>query len=144
MRGNDSGDAESADGPLDRSGGARDSPWNPEKRWDTGGSDPTAVMRLGFELAIVLLDATESAAAVALHRLEDAAADWARDGVPIDTVQHAIHRGVKVSLDRIDPTGARGRTDPVADRAFLVDMLDVLTSAVSRAYVAEIQARPGW
>ncbi|MBB5911343.1 hypothetical protein BJY24_000210 [Nocardia transvalensis] len=104
-------------------------------RGNDSGSDPKSVMRLGFELAIVLLDATEAVATQALERLEVAAGDWARDGVPIDTVQHAIHRGVKVSLDRIDPTGERG----CADRAFLVDMLDLLTSTVSRAYVAAIQ-----
>lgn len=127
MRGNDSGDADL-----------------PENIWATVETESAAVMRLGLELALVLLDATEAAATQALHRLEDAAGDWARDGVPIDTVQHAIHRGVKVSLDRIDPTGAYGYTDPVSDRAFLVDMLDLLTSTVSRAYVAAIQGRPSW
>ncbi|MBF6174025.1 hypothetical protein [Nocardia blacklockiae] len=126
MRGNDSGGAD------------------PENNWGTVETDSAAVIRLGFELALVLLDATESAAAQALHRLEDAAADWARDGVPIDTVQHAIHRGVKVSLDRIDPLGTRGCADPVADRAFVVDMLDLLTSTVSRAYVAALRTRPSW
>ncbi|RDI42464.1 hypothetical protein [Nocardia mexicana] len=141
MRSNDSGNADSPD-DSGESGNQRHPV--PESDWGTGGSDPTAVMRLGFELAIVLLDATEAAATQALHRLEDAAADWARDGVPIDTVQHAIHCGVKVSLDRIDPSGGRGRSDPLADRAFLVDILDVLTSTVSRAYVAAIQHRPGW
>ncbi|WP_280268954.1 hypothetical protein [Nocardia wallacei] len=139
MRSNDSGNAESPDDPGESGHEHRSMP---QSDWDTGDSDPTAVMRLGFELAIVLLDATEAAATQALHRLEDAAAGWARDGVPIDTVQHAIHCGVKVSLDRMDPAGAHGRSDPRADRAFLVDVLDVLTSTVSRAYVAAI--RPGW
>ncbi|GAB2724033.1 hypothetical protein [Nocardia thraciensis] len=140
MRSNDSGNADSPDGS-----GESEHPrqGTPESGWGTGRSDPTAVMRLGFELAIVLLDATEAAATQALHRLEDAAADWARDGVPIDAVQHAIHCGVKVSLDRIAPSGAYAGADPLADRAFLVDILDVLTSTVSRAYVAAIQHRRG-
>ncbi|MEV5649016.1 hypothetical protein AB0L57_12265 [Nocardia sp. NPDC052254] len=105
-------------------------------------SDPAVVMRMGFELALLLLGDVPSGASCALRRLEDAAAGWARDGVPIDTIQHAIHDGVKLTLDRIDPGGGTGTTDPVADRSFLVDMLDLLTCTVSRAYVAAIREPP--
>ncbi|NKY88385.1 hypothetical protein [Nocardia veterana] len=97
---------------------------------------------MGFELALILLGDAPSGAALALRRLEYAAADWARDGIPIDLVQHAIHDGVKRTLNRIDPAGGTGTTDPVADRSFLVDMLDLLTCTVSRAYVDAIRHRP--
>ncbi len=105
-------------------------------------ADPAVVMRMGFELALLLLGDVPSGASRALRRLEDAVAAWAREGVPIDTVQHAIHDGVKLTLNRIDPAGGTGTTDPVADRSFLVDMLDLLTCTVSRAYVEAIRERP--
>ncbi|WP_339429035.1 hypothetical protein [Nocardia spumae] len=97
---------------------------------------------MGFELALILLGDVPSGAACALRKLEEAAAAWARDGIPIDVVQHAIHDGVKLTLNRIDPAGGTGTTDPVADRGFLVDMLDVLTCTVSRAYVDAIRDSP--
>ena len=76
-------------------------------------SDPAVVMRMGFELALLLLGDVPSGAASALRSLEDAAATWARDRIPIDMVQHAIHDGVELTLNRIDPAGGTGTTDPV-------------------------------
>ncbi|MFF0455723.1 hypothetical protein [Nocardia africana] len=128
----DSWDAESVEGDGFDSGKARSAPH----------SDPAIVIRMGFELALILLGDAPTGATRALRRLEHAAAVWARDGIPIDMVQHAIHDGVKLTLNRIDPAGGKGTTDPVADRSFLVDMLDLLTCTVSRAYVAEIRRHP--
>ncbi|MEU6561046.1 hypothetical protein [Nocardia nova] len=105
-------------------------------------SDPAVVMRMGFELTLLLLGEVPSGASSALRRLADAAAVWAREGIPIDTVQHAVHDGVKFTLNRIDPAGGTGTTDPVADRSFLVDMLDLLTCTVSRAYVDALRECP--
>ncbi len=94
--------------------------WDPESARDAGSdsgsihcestesamhSDPIVVMRMGFEPALILLGDASGPAGCALRRLEDAAAEWARDAIPIDTVQHAIHDGVKLTLNRIDPAG---------------------------------------
>lgn len=93
-------------------------------------------IRVGLELAISMLD--ESSDAHTLADLEGAAARWARQGLAIDTVQHALHEGVRIGLGLLEATrDAAGLGDPIAGAAFLIDLLDSLTTAVSRAYIAE-------
>ncbi|PPJ34799.1 transcriptional regulator, partial [Nocardia nova] len=61
--------------------------------------DITTITRTCLELAISLLDGHDIPEKT--ERLKDAAAAWAREGVPIDTIHHAIHEGFKIGFDLI-------------------------------------------
>lgn len=118
---------------ADGSGDERDGP-RPRPRT---GKDPGTLIQVGLQLALVLLDASDSATSDLLVKLEQAAAECARSAVPIDTVQHAINESIAVMIEqfRADPHWAGGNIDPAA----VVRVLDVLTSAVSRGYRGELQ-----
>ena len=74
-------------------------------------------------------------------------------GVPIDAVQHAIHEGVRVGLDLV-VSAVVGVLDAgaaplalshadyyslVAGARMIVDMLDTITTTISKAYVRELR-----
>jgi len=61
--------------------------------------DITTITRTCLELAISLLDGRDIPEKT--ERLKDAAAAWAREGVPIDTIHHAIHEGFKIGFDLV-------------------------------------------
>ncbi|BDT99242.1 PucR family transcriptional regulator [Nocardia sputorum] len=119
--------------------------------------DITVITRVCLELAVSILDGSNIPEKT--EQLEDAAAQWAREGVPIGTIHHAIHEGFKIGFDLVvSATSARRRTadsahiDPmptpsladyqnILDGAKLVvEMLDTMTTAVSVAYVRELRA----
>ncbi len=64
--------------------------------------DVTTITRTCLEMGVSMLDGKDVRAKT--ERLEDAARQWAREGVPINTIQHAIHEGFKIGLDLV--TGA--------------------------------------
>ncbi|MEU1981613.1 hypothetical protein [Nocardia sp. NPDC019395] len=108
-------------------------------------ADFGTAFRVGLGLALALLDDSDPSGQQVLARLEVAAARWAREDVPLEVIQHALHEGVKSGLGlggsrRLRPT------DPAADGvdgSFVVDVLDTLTAAVSRAYVAQVRGGQG-
>jgi hypothetical protein len=119
--------------------------------------DVTTITRICLELAVSMLDGKDIPEKTG--QLEEAAAQWAREGVPIDTIHHAIHEGFKIGFDLVvSTTSAKHQTPGSADsepmltfsRAdfqnlvdgakLVVEMLDTITSAVSRAYVRELRA----
>ncbi|WP_342213536.1 hypothetical protein [Nocardia wallacei] len=99
--------------------------------------DITTITRVCLELTIDLLEGRDPADKV--ERLQRAAADWAREGIPIDTVHHAVHEGFRLSFDlllnRTDPTDR-----PENPAQLLLRTLDTITPAVALAYVREHQA----
>lgn len=119
--------------------------------------DITTITRVCLELAVSMLDGSNIPEKTG--RLEDAAGQWAREGVPIGTIHHAIHEGFKIGFDLvvstalakqrasgtadIDPMRALSTADyeSILDAAKLVvEMLDTMTTAVSVAYVRELRA----
>lgn len=68
------------------------------------------------------------------ERLVEAATQWARECVPIDTINRAIHDGVKVSLDSVGSGN---------DVRIVMTVLDRMTSVVSDAYVRELRTIVG-
>ncbi|ATL67522.1 PucR family transcriptional regulator [Nocardia terpenica] len=116
--------------------------------------DVTTITRTCLELAVSMLDGKDIPEKA--ERLESAAAQWAREGVPIDTIHHAIHEGFKIGLELVVTSAADkyrgGGADTVltvspADYESLiggaklvVEMLDTMTAAVSQAYVRELRA----
>ncbi|NNH70531.1 helix-turn-helix domain-containing protein [Nocardia uniformis] len=117
--------------------------------------DVTTITRTCLEIAVSMLDGQDLPAKT--ERLQDAAAQWAREGVPIDTIHHAIHEGFKIGFDLVVSTAtaryrgedseltlAPGDYESLIDGAKLVvEMLDRMTSAVSVAYVRELRAVVG-
>lgn len=106
------------------------------------GSDFETAFRVGLGLALALLDDSDPSGRRVLARLEVAAARWAREEVPLEVIQHALHEGVKSGLGLRDPAARRTSAATVdgVDGCFVVDVLDTLTAAVSRAYVAQVRS----
>ncbi|MGW4247412.1 PucR family transcriptional regulator [Nocardia sp. NPDC004722] len=102
----------------------------------------TAVTRVCLEFAVSMLDGRDVPAKTG--RLAEAAAGWAREGVPIDTVLHSIHEGFRIGLDRV-VSGATARDyDQLVDGAkVVVSLLDTISATVSRAYVRELRSVVG-
>ncbi|MBL1074713.1 helix-turn-helix domain-containing protein [Nocardia sp. 2] len=101
--------------------------------------DVTAITRICLELAVSMLDGEDIPAKTG--RLADAAAGWAREGVPIDVVLHAVHEGFKIGLGLIVSNATPQDFDSLVDAAKLVvDMLDTINATVARAYVREHKA----
>ncbi|MEV0296904.1 helix-turn-helix domain-containing protein [Nocardia sp. NPDC050710] len=106
---------------------------------DAISGDVTAITRVCLEFAVSMLDGKDIPAK--LQRLQDAAAGWAREGVPIDTIHHSIHEGFKIGLDLVVSGASIKDYDNLVDGAKAVlEMLDQITSAISVAYVRELRA----
>ncbi|MEV0248884.1 helix-turn-helix domain-containing protein [Nocardia sp. NPDC050712] len=121
--------------------------------------DITQVTGTCLELAISMLDGRDIPEKT--ERLRGAAAQWAREGVPIDTIQHAIHEGFKIGFDLVvSGAMARFRSDNSDELAvftlssedlgnlidgakLVVEMLDTMTSVVSVGYFKELRAVVG-
>lgn len=99
--------------------------------------DITTVTRICLELTVDLLEGREPDEKVA--RLQGAAANWAREGIPIDTVHHAVHEGFRLAFDLLITRTAPERR-PAEPAQLLLRILDIITPAVAVAYVREHQA----
>ncbi|MBB5917485.1 hypothetical protein BJY24_006397 [Nocardia transvalensis] len=99
--------------------------------------DPGALIQIGLQLAVVMLEASDAAASDLLAQLERAAAECARSAVPIETVQRAIREGISGMIEHFprDPD----RAELTVHDADVVQVLDVLSSAVSRGYMDEVR-----
>lgn len=119
--------------------------------------DITVITRVCLELAVSMLDGSNITEKTG--RLEDAAAQWAREGVPIGTIHHAIHEGFKIGFDLVVSTASAeqrasgaANTEPILGPSttdyqsildgakLVVEMLDTMTTVVSVAYVRELRA----
>ncbi|MGW4364344.1 PucR family transcriptional regulator [Nocardia takedensis] len=100
-------------------------------------SDVGNVTRVCLQLAVSMLDGHDIADKT--RQLELAAAGWAREGIPIDTVQNAVHEGFTLGLDLM--VGHAKATDHLVDGTRLaVEILDTMISAISVGYVRELRA----
>ncbi|MET8649228.1 MULTISPECIES: PucR family transcriptional regulator [Nocardia] len=101
--------------------------------------DVTAITRVCLEFAISMLDGKDIP--TKLQRLQDAAAGWAREGVPIDTIHHSIHEGFKMGLDLVvSGASIKDYDNLVVGAKAVLEMLDQITSAISVAYVRELRS----
>ncbi|MEV6280013.1 helix-turn-helix domain-containing protein [Nocardia sp. NPDC051832] len=106
---------------------------------DAISGDVTTITRVCLEFAVSMLDGNDIPAKLA--RLQEAAAGWAREGVPIDTIHHSIHEGFKIGLDLVVSNAGIKDYDNLVDGAKMVlEMLDQITSAISVAYVRELRS----
>ncbi|MFD4401595.1 PucR family transcriptional regulator [Nocardia sp. NPDC058499] len=98
--------------------------------------DVTAVTRLCLELTLGRLDGRELPHEI--EQVREAAAEWAREGIPVDTINHAIHEGFKLGFDHIMSTaGPADSATLVATARRMLEILDTITSEVALAYVSE-------
>ncbi len=94
------------------------------------------VTRTCLELSAGMLDGKDIPAQTG--RLADAATEWAREGVPIDTVLHSIHAGLKLGMDLIfSNVQMEDHATLVEGVKLVVEMLDIMSTTVARAYVRE-------
>ncbi|QLY34369.1 helix-turn-helix domain-containing protein [Nocardia huaxiensis] len=106
---------------------------------DVISGDVTTITRLCLELAVSMLDGEDIPAKTG--RLAEAAAGWAREGVPIDVVLHAIHEGFKVGMGLTVSNATAQDFESVVNGAKLViELLDTISATVARAYVREHKA----
>lgn len=101
--------------------------------------DVTMVTRVCLEVAVHMLDGRD--VGTHLRRLEEAAAGWAREGVPIDTIHHSVHEGFKIGMDLVMSNATANDYESLVDGARrIVEILDQMTTAISAAYVRELRA----
>ncbi|MBF6467361.1 helix-turn-helix domain-containing protein [Nocardia beijingensis] len=97
------------------------------------------VTRACLELSAGMLDGQDIPAKTG--RLADAASEWAREGVPIDTILHAIHEGLKLGMDlTFSNATVKDYADLVDGVKLVVELLDIMSATVARAYVREHKA----
>ncbi|QII00466.1 PucR family transcriptional regulator [Rhodococcoides fascians A21d2] len=92
------------------------------------------------ELATGVLESGRLPIAGAMDIFRDAATRWARDGVPLGRIQHAINEGCALGL-RTAPRSIDDNADaPMVDGTVLImGLLDAVTESVSDAYLAEFR-----
>ncbi|WP_245650538.1 PucR family transcriptional regulator [Nocardia harenae] len=104
----------------------------------------TALTRQCLAAALATADGDDIAEHIA--GIGRAAARWAREGVPIDAVQHAVHAGYRIGLDLVAARRTEGeiRRDDydtlVAGMRAMLTALDRMTTAISVAYVRELRS----
>ncbi|MEV4156681.1 helix-turn-helix domain-containing protein [Nocardia salmonicida] len=100
--------------------------------------DITAVTVNCLRIATTILDGRGAPTEREVAQLESAAAQWARGGVPIDVILHALHEGSKMAHELV---ASRSAVDSVAEcvdiGARTVDLLDLMTTTVTMAYLRE-------
>ncbi|GAA5061790.1 PucR family transcriptional regulator [Nocardia callitridis] len=101
--------------------------------------DITTITRVCLELAVSMLDGSDIPEKT--QQLHNAAGAWAREGIPIDTIHHAVHEGCKLGFDMIlaNATADDFENLKTINRR-LLEVLDTITSTVSRAYVKELRS----
>ncbi|MET8649750.1 MULTISPECIES: hypothetical protein [Nocardia] len=111
----------------------RSSPSAPRGFAGQAGAEFFAAFRDGLDRAIAMLDDLDESGVV-LARLELAAAQRAREGVPIEAVRSAVSDSVRMCFGLIEPTAAHSVAGMKVDGVRMVEVLDLLTAAVDRAY----------
>lgn len=101
--------------------------------------DVTTVTRVCLELTRGALDGRDLPGR--LEQIQAAAADWAREGIPIDTIHNAVHEGFKLGFDLVIAGVTNQDHETVVGVARrLTDIQNMITSAVSMAYVRELRS----
>ncbi|MGJ0120169.1 PucR family transcriptional regulator [Williamsia sp. MIQD14] len=100
--------------------------------------DVTAVTQTCLRMAIEILDEQRLPGEEQLAQLREAAAQWAREGVPLDTIIHTYHEGIKIGFDLISAkAGGDDLADLVSGFRLVMKLLDTFTVTVATAYVEE-------
>lgn len=107
---------------------------------DALGGDVTAVTAGCLTLAATILNGRDSSVESEIAQLDSAAVHWAREGIPVDAILHALHEGTKIAQHMVT---AGDTADPVELGVRTVDLLDLMTTTVTMAYLREYRAVAG-
>lgn len=104
--------------------------------------DVTDVVRACVRLGVAAVGGTHAHGE--WEGIRRAGALWAQEGIPLDSIHHAIHEGLKVALDQLGTTFAEA--DPriqgrIGGRLFHV--MGEVDATVARAYTAELSTLVG-
>ncbi|MGW4371866.1 PucR family transcriptional regulator [Nocardia takedensis] len=100
------------------------------------------VARLCLEITIRMLEGQE--APDIFGRLEAIIEQWAREGIPLDIIQHSVYETFRIGTDLVHSDATPADFVSVRDAARRqIDILDAITTAVTRAYVQELRAVVG-
>lgn len=109
---------------------------------DTRRSNIVAVTRTCLELAISILDGTDRPDGTT--ELEEAAANWAREGVAMDAIQHALHEGFKLGFNLVVNQSTPADFDNLKRLSHrLFEVLDIVNATLTHAYVREALSAVG-
>ncbi|AHH19728.1 putative transcriptional regulator [Nocardia nova SH22a] len=105
---------------------------------DALSGDTAAVTVNCLQVVATILDGHGAPTGRQVAQLEAAAAQWARAGVPVEAVLHALHEGSKMAhaLVAAQSEGDE-RAECIQIGARTVDLLNVVTSTVTQAYLRE-------
>ncbi|WP_245819706.1 PucR family transcriptional regulator [Rhodococcoides yunnanense] len=108
---------------------------------ESGRGEVAEIAALCVELAADVLDSGTQPSSVDLGGLRRAAAKWARAGIPLAPIQHALHEGFSAGLRLVAGTAVDGENSALVDGAVLMfGLLDVVSAAVSTAYLDEYRS----
>ena len=109
---------------------------------DTLDGDVTRATRSCLRIAAAVLDGRDVPTEKEVAQLATAAGNWAREGIPLDVVVHAVHEGTKLAQALV-----AGRSTSAAANTELgartVDLLDLMTTTVTMSYLREYRAVAG-
>ncbi|MET8652382.1 PucR family transcriptional regulator [Nocardia aurea] len=106
--------------------------------------DITAVTVNCLRIATTILDGRGTPTEHEVAQLESAAARWARDGVPVDVILHALHEGSRMAHELVATrSGIASVAQCVDIGARTVELLDLMTTTVTMAYLREYRAAAG-
>lgn len=102
--------------------------------------DVTMATKNCLRIAAAVLDGRDVRTEKEVAQLATAAGYWAREGIPLDIIVHALHEGTKVAHALVTGRPAL----PTAELgARTVDLLDLMTTTVTMAYLSEYRAVAG-
>ncbi|WP_433733845.1 PucR family transcriptional regulator [Nocardia sp. CA-129566] len=100
--------------------------------------DVTKLTRSCLALAAEMFDKRMVPGDEQLGEVREAAAQWAREAVPLGTILRAYHEGLRIAFGLVT---ARAKADDIAELLvatdLMLELLEAITVAVSDAYVEE-------
>ncbi|MFF0494575.1 PucR family transcriptional regulator [Nocardia sp. NPDC004068] len=100
---------------------------------DPGSADSAELTQACLRLVVAMLEGTDVPGRT--RELDEAAAGWARDGLPLNQIHHAVHEGFRLGLDL-----ARPDHGIIEGTRRVVEILGSITTTVSAAYLRELRA----
>ncbi|MBB5917390.1 hypothetical protein BJY24_006302 [Nocardia transvalensis] len=101
--------------------------------------DVSVVTRLCLQLALSMYD--DDTVPETLPRLEEVAAQWAREGIPLDIIEQAVHEGFRIGADLVHARATPAEFESVRDHARRqLDVLELITVTLTRAYIRELRS----
>ncbi|MCQ4119913.1 PucR family transcriptional regulator [Rhodococcus tibetensis] len=104
-------------------------------------NDVTEVTVHCLQLGIQMFDTRSAPADGDLDPLRTIAAQWAREGVPLKSVLHVYHEGIRRGWDLVvSKARAEDLDDVVAGSLLLLALVESVTVAATSSYMAEVEA----